>query len=121
MTTGKITKWHAAVGSGVVAYDLVLDVSAHGLHDTDAGNSAAPVSMEIESLEDGTLCALLYAEGAVVPVNTPIAVLCDEPANMKYAESLNVLTHAGELAAAPRAMWQAYKKSHLPEEAGKCI
>jgi len=125
MTTGTITKWHTAVGSNVAAYDLVLEVSAHGLHDTGAGNSASSVAMEIESLEDGMVCRLLFEEGAVVPVNTPIAVLCDEPANMEFATSLNLTTHADILAGFPRAMWQAYKKAHSPEEAaagaGKCM
>jgi len=121
MTSGKLTKWHVSPGNDVAAYDLVLDLSAHGLHDTDAGNSSAAVDMEIETLDDGTLCSVFHHAGDVVPINMPIAVLCDEPDNVEFAKSLLLESHAAELAIAPRAMWQAYKKTHSEEGVGKCM
>ena len=56
----------------------------------------------------------------MVPINVPIAVLCDEVQNIPYAQSLTMDTHSEVLLAAPRAMWQAYIKQYAPGEAGKC-
>lgn len=48
MHKGTITKWHADAGHECKSYDLLLEVAAQGLLDTNAGGSADEVQMEIE-------------------------------------------------------------------------
>ena len=64
MTEGTLAKWMKHEGDTVVAGDILAEI------ETDKA------TMEIEAVDEGTLGAILIAEGTEnVPVNTPIAVI----------------------------------------------
>ena len=60
-------------------------------------------------MEDGTLVQLLCAVGDTVPVDQPIAIICEEEASMKAAAALRK-QDIPPATVLPRAMWQAYKR-----------
>lgn len=62
---GELVKWHKQVGSPVSKGDLLFETN------TDK------TTMPVEATRDGVLLKILVAEGEVVPVFTPIAVLGD--------------------------------------------
>ena len=67
MTEGTLAKWMKSEGETVAAGDILAEI------ETDK------TTMEIEAVDEGTLGAILIAEGTEnVPVNTPIAVILGE-------------------------------------------
>ncbi len=66
MEEGTIIRWLKKVGDQVVKGEILLEIQ------TDK------VKMEIETPADGILLKILAAEGAVVPVNIPIAYIGEE-------------------------------------------
>jgi len=75
MTEGKIARWLKKEGEELVSGEVMAEV------ETDKA------TMEMEVVDEGVLHKILQAEGAVVPVGTPIAVIAEEgeevPANYK--------------------------------------
>jgi len=90
MEMGKLAKWHVREGDEVRAGDVIAEI------ETDKA------TMEVEAIDDGTIGALLVAEGAEnVPVNEPIAVLLEEGEGARAADfsaspSLQPSPHGGE-------------------------
>ena len=67
MTEGKLAKWHVKVGDSVKSGQVICEI------ETDKA------TMEVESVDEGTVAQLLVAEGTEgVAVNTPICVLATE-------------------------------------------
>ena len=67
MTEGNLAKWSKAEGDSVSAGDVLAEI------ETDKA------TMEVESIDEGTLGKILVAEGTeAVAVNTPIALLLGE-------------------------------------------
>ena len=67
MTEGKLARWLKKVGEDVRAGDVIAEI------ETDKA------TMEVEAVDEGTLSAILVAEGTDgVAVNTPIATLAGE-------------------------------------------
>lgn len=67
MTEGNLAKWSKAEGDSVTAGDVLAEI------ETDKA------TMEVESVDEGTLGKILVAEGTeAVAVNTPIALLLAE-------------------------------------------
>jgi pyruvate dehydrogenase E2 component (dihydrolipoamide acetyltransferase) len=60
---GKVTTWFKAVGDAVSAGDKLFEI------ETDK------VTMEIEAIEAGTLCAINVQVGAIAPVGAVVAVI----------------------------------------------
>ncbi len=89
MTEGKLAKWIKAEGEAVRSGDVLCEI------ETDKA------TMEVESIDDGTLAKILVPAGSDgVPVNAPIAVLLLEGED---ASALTSLPAAGSAppAAAP--------------------
>ncbi|KCV83516.1 pyruvate dehydrogenase subunit beta [Actibacterium atlanticum] len=85
MEEGTLAKWLVKEGDTVTSGDIIAEI------ETDKA------TMEFEAVDEGTVGAILVAEGtADVKVNTPIAVLLDE------GESMDDVT-VGAPAAAPAA------------------
>ncbi|MEI6419901.1 MAG: biotin/lipoyl-containing protein, partial [Sphingomonadales bacterium] len=67
MEVGTLAKWHVAVGATVKSGDIIAEI------ETDKA------TMEVEAVDEGTVTALLVAEGAEnVAVGTPIMTLAGE-------------------------------------------
>lgn len=67
MTEGNLAKWLKDVGDKVAPGDIIAEI------ETDKA------TMEVESVDEGTIGKILIQEGTeAVPVNTPIAVLLDD-------------------------------------------
>lgn len=66
MEEGTLLRWLKQVGEEVTAGDPIAEI------ETDK------VSLEIEATESGKVGQLLVAEGAVVPIGTPIALIGEE-------------------------------------------
>ncbi|MDX8392076.1 MAG: pyruvate dehydrogenase complex dihydrolipoamide acetyltransferase [Mariprofundaceae bacterium] len=66
MTEGKIARWLKKEGEELVSGEVLAEV------ETDKA------TMEIEVVDEGILHKILQAEGAVVPVGTPIAVIAED-------------------------------------------
>ncbi|QTN18606.1 pyruvate dehydrogenase complex dihydrolipoamide acetyltransferase [Brevundimonas sp. AJA228-03] len=67
MEEGVLAKWHVKVGDTVKAGDVIAEI------ETDKA------TMEVEAVDEGTITAILVAEGSEgVKVNTPIARLAEE-------------------------------------------
>ena len=67
MTEGTLAKWHVKEGDEIASGDVLAEI------ETDKA------TMEVESIDEGTVGKLLVAEGAEgVPVNQVIAVLLEE-------------------------------------------
>ncbi len=85
MTEGTLAKWHVKEGDQVTSGDVIAEV------ETDKA------TMEVESIDEGTVGRLLVAEGAEgVPVNQVIALLLED------GEDASALDGAGT-GAAPAA------------------
>ena len=79
MRTGKIVQWLARPGDEVVSQELVLEVSTAELtEDPEDGT----LVLEIESHEDGYLAKILLADGESGAPDDPIAVVCDNAADV---------------------------------------
>ncbi len=63
MTEGTVTKWLKEVGDPIVAGDPLVEIS------TDK------ITSEIEATASGTLLKILVPEGAIAPVQAPLAVI----------------------------------------------
>ncbi|MDX8392075.1 MAG: dihydrolipoyl dehydrogenase [Mariprofundaceae bacterium] len=66
MTEGKIARWLKKEGEELVSGEVMAEV------ETDKA------TMEMEVVDEGILHKILQAEGAVVPVGTPIAVIAED-------------------------------------------
>lgn len=82
MEVGTLAKWHVAVGDTVSSGDLLAEI------ETDKA------TMEVESVDEGTVAKILISEGTEgVPVNSTIAILLEEGEDASALE--NVVPAAG--------------------------
>jgi pyruvate dehydrogenase E1 component beta subunit len=89
MTEGTLAKWHVKEGDQITSGDVIAEV------ETDKA------TMEVETIDDGTVGRLLIAEGAEgVPVNQVIALLLEDGED---AGALDAAAAAGAAGAAPAA------------------
>ena len=89
MTEGNLVKWHVKEGQQVAPGDVIAEI------ETDKA------TMEVESIDEGTVGKLFVAEGAEgVPVNQVIAVLLEEGED---ASAIDESVAAGSGAAAGAA------------------
>lgn len=136
MTEGKIVKWLVKPNQWVSSYDLGLEVSTNNLT-TESKDAVS--NMEIEILEDMFVAQITALEGEIVPVGFPIAILCENAADIEAIKNYDVSLFTGTCTSStvtigatatesPRtggrsaqpilthnkcypAMWQAYIKS----------
>jgi pyruvate dehydrogenase E1 component beta subunit len=113
MTEGKLAKWLKAEGDSVKSGDILAEI------ETDKA------TMEVESVDEGTLGKILVPEGTEnVAVNTPIAVLLEEGeaagAAVAPPPPVQAAIAAPKPAAAP-AVPQAPPALAEPEWSGKMI
>lgn len=67
MEKGNLAKWHVTEGDEVNSGDVIAEI------ETDKA------TMEVESVEEGTIGKILIEEGSMdVAVNTPIAIILSE-------------------------------------------
>ncbi len=96
MEEGTLAKWYVKVGDPVTSGDILAEI------ETDKA------TMEFEAIDEGTVGALLVAEGTEgIPINLPIAIL------LEPGEDANVLADA-ESAPQPAA-------AALPQPAGAAV
>jgi pyruvate dehydrogenase E1 component beta subunit len=89
MTEGTLAKWHVKEGDQITSGDVIAEV------ETDKA------TMEVETIDEGTVGRLLIAEGAEgVPVNQVIALLLEDGED---AGALDAAAAAGAAGAAPAA------------------
>ncbi len=87
MTEGNLARWLKAEGDSVAPGDIIAEI------ETDKA------TMEVESVDEGTLGKILVEEGAEeVAVNTPIAVLLEEGEDESALDDFD----AGDAAPAPK-------------------
>ncbi|MDP6390442.1 MAG: pyruvate dehydrogenase complex dihydrolipoamide acetyltransferase [Alphaproteobacteria bacterium] len=88
MTEGTLAKWHVKEGDTVVSGDIIAEI------ETDKA------TMEVESVEEGTVGKLMIAEGTDgVPVNDVIALLLEEGEDSAALDALDVAAPAAAPAA----------------------
>jgi pyruvate dehydrogenase E2 component (dihydrolipoamide acetyltransferase) len=92
MTEGTLAKWHVKEGDEIASGDVLAEI------ETDKA------TMEIESIDEGTVGKLLVAEGAEgVPVNQVIAVLLEEGEDASAIDAAAESTGAAAPAVPPPA------------------
>jgi pyruvate dehydrogenase E2 component (dihydrolipoamide acetyltransferase) len=106
MTEGKIVRWIVAEGARVRRGDPIVEI------ETDKAN------LEVEAAADGILRKVLRAEGEVVPVLTPVAVIGapDEPLDLAALSLPGAPGAQAEPSAAPADVPAA---AAAPAEAGQ--
>lgn len=72
MEEGTILKWYKGEGDAVRQGETLLEI------ETDKA------TMEVEATEAGTVLKLLHAEGALLPIRTPIALIGDAAENIDH-------------------------------------
>ena len=88
MTEGTLAKWHVKEGDTVVSGDIIAEI------ETDKA------TMEVESVEEGTVGKLMVAEGTDgVPVNDVIALLLEEGEDSAALEAVDLAAPAAAPAA----------------------
>jgi pyruvate dehydrogenase E1 component beta subunit len=103
MTEGTLAKWHVKEGDRITSGDVIAEV------ETDKA------TMEIESIDDGTVGRLLIAEGAEgVPVNQVIALLLEDGED---ASTLDGAAASAAVVAAPAAPQPAAQAPAAPAAA----
>ena len=85
MTAGKVAKWLKAVGDPVSPGDVIAEI------ETDKA------TMEIESVDEGTLGQIVVAEGTdEVPVNSVIGVILEDGEGQEALAGVSASEHAAE-------------------------
>jgi pyruvate dehydrogenase E1 component beta subunit len=91
MTEGTLAKWHVKEGDRITSGDVIAEV------ETDKA------TMEVETIDDGTVGRLLIAEGAEgVPVNQVIALLLEDGEDASALDGAAASAAAGAAPAAPQ-------------------
>ncbi|ORZ41601.1 2-oxoacid dehydrogenases acyltransferase-domain-containing protein [Catenaria anguillulae PL171] len=92
MTQGNIGGWKKKIGDSIQPGDVLVEI------ETDKAQ------MEFECQEEGYLAKILLEQGSKdVPVGTPMAVMCEEEADVSKFESFSASAAAAPAAAAPAA------------------
>lgn len=88
MNHGKLIKLNLKENQSVSSYEKIMEVSTSSLLNTSVEESV----MEIEIMEDMFVASLCAAEGQELAVGCPIAVLCDNAADIAKVQSMQVHT-----------------------------
>ena len=92
MTEGTLAKWHVKEGDQITSGDVIAEV------ETDKA------TMEVETIDEGTVGRLLIAEGAEgVPVNQVIALLLEDGEDAGALDAAAAAAAAAAAGAAPAA------------------
>ncbi len=92
MTEGTLAKWHVKEGDQITSGDVIAEV------ETDKA------TMEVETIDEGTVGRLLIAEGAEgVPVNQVIALLLEDGEDASALDAAAAAAAAAAAGAAPAA------------------
>jgi pyruvate dehydrogenase E1 component beta subunit len=92
MTEGTLAKWHVKEGDQITSGDVIAEV------ETDKA------TMEVETIDEGTVGRLLIAEGAEgVPVNQVIALLLEDGEDASALDAAAAAAAAGAAGAAGAA------------------
>jgi pyruvate/2-oxoglutarate dehydrogenase complex dihydrolipoamide acyltransferase (E2) component len=113
-TSAAIEEWYLTEGSIVSSYDLALRVKAEDLVSSENkledgyGVSVTQTSLDVEVIEDGVVAKILIKadKGTYLKVNTPLALISEEPLSERELGSLNA--DAIIASNASSALWQAY-------------
>ena len=90
MTEGTLAKWHVKEGDPVTSGDVIAEI------ETDKA------TMEVETIDEGTVGKILVPEGAEgVPVNQVIAVLLEEGEDAAALEAAPAPAAKAEAAPSP--------------------
>ena len=99
MTEGNLSRWLKSEGDSISPGDVIAEI------ETDKA------TMEVESVDEGTLGKILVAEGTEeVAVNTPIAVILEEGEDASALDGFN----AGSAHAAPAKVEETPKAEPVP-------
>ncbi len=99
MTEGNLSRWLKSEGDSISPGDVIAEI------ETDKA------TMEVESVDEGTLGKILVAEGTEeVAVNTPIAVILEEGEDASALDGFN----AGSAPAAPAKAEETPKAEPVP-------
>lgn len=116
MKDGTVAKWYAQVEDHVDPHGLLGVVATDSLfppgleHEDIPSETTSSSLMELELVDEGVVAAHLVSPGVPVPVDAPIAVICDDLDEARaFAIASNVTDQ--HLDALPTALWQAYKTS----------
>ena len=102
MTEGNLARWLKKEGDSVAPGDVIAEI------ETDKA------TMEVESVDEGTLGKILVAEGTEeIPVNTPIAVILEEGEDSSALDDFD----AGASAPAPKPASEPSKEDAPEAEA----
>merc|ERR1712086_888463 len=113
MEAGTVSKWLMGEGDLVENTQLFVEIQTHTLLEE---RSAEPMTMEIESHDEGYVAKILVSAGTTVPPGTPIALLSEEEDEI---EAVVELARGLKQQAPPRErtlLWQAYLKQDTPSE-----
>ncbi|MEM7122620.1 MAG: pyruvate dehydrogenase complex dihydrolipoamide acetyltransferase [Pseudomonadota bacterium] len=106
MTDGTLSKWLVKEGDSVTSGDVLAEI------ETDKA------TMEVESIDEGTVGKILVAEGTDnVPVNNVIAVLLEEGEDASALDGVDTAPAAPAPAAEPAAAEPAAPEAEAPAAA----
>ena len=106
MTDGTLSKWLVKEGDSVTSGDVLAEI------ETDKA------TMEVESIDDGTVGKILVAEGTDnVPVNNVIAVLLEEGEDASALDGVDTAPAAPAPAAEPAVAEPAAPEAEAPAAA----
>lgn len=101
MAEGTLIRWVKAEGDPIEKGELLAEI------ETDKA------TVEVESLFEGTVRKHLVSEGAIVPINTPIAVIGGADEEINFAALVG--EESAEQAAAPAAEAEAETPAAVPQ------
>ena len=108
MTSATITRWMIDVGDEFESGELFVEIMTDSLLET----GSQTFEMEVESWEDGHLARIVAPVGSVVAPGDPIALLVDEPEQLRqWAHWGHDLDDVPPEAYTRRFAWQAYIKA----------
>ena len=95
MQSGLLQKWRVQEGDYRKAYELLADIVPDHLQDVDMGENKgtsgeSKAAFEIEVQEEFYLAKRLVQEGSHIPINTPIAIVCEEEKDINLCRELKV-------------------------------
>lgn len=129
MTHACLSGWAKKQGDLIDPYDLVYELETESLTEEayKMGDFAGRVAMEIELVEDAYLARqLLPVSSKMLPVGTPIGLLCENDSDTKevaqYKLPADFNEYSDEYAGQYRiASWQSYLKERKVEPSSGCM
>lgn len=127
MTHGIVRMWAKGEGEPLEQYELLFDLDTDSLTEDayKVGDFEGTTTMQIECIEEGFLAKILVPEGSdQVPVGTPIALMCEDEAEIKsvaehkIGKDINQYAEGGNKPGYKFMTWQSYLRERKPDSKG---